>query len=231
MRQNLIIGIISLIVFVLLYISLTTKTEKQKAWDRKQKKKRLEEENRRKTNESRRLAIIRSNKEAERQRKMLIKRQHQEKLDQAREQIGKKVSEVFTTTSKLISDSTHKIKSNIELKISKHYLTSFSWVMVNASKDHILFTFRSNNELIITKNGNVEKGSYEVLGQNQSILITRDGSTKHFNFVNLNNDYFFLNKVSTFDVHAFVNQKNFTDQSKQWFLNEVKKVKEGLEIQ
>lgn len=216
------IGIIVLIA-IIVTVKALSKTDEEKEIERKKKAKLLQQERQR-------LANIEAIKEAEREKKILIKKQRQEQLNQAGNLISKKITDAFTTTSKLISDGTHKFRKGIDQRINKHYLTSFSWVMVTSSKDHVLFTFKDNDELIITKNGNVEKGSYEMLGQNQGILITRDENTKHFNFVNLNNDYFFLNKVSTFDVYALVNHKKFADKYKQWFLNEVEKVTNELEI-
>ena len=224
----IIIGIFCLIIFVLLFQVLTTKTDRQKAWDRNQKKKRLEEENIKKHNERQRLAIIQANKEAEEQKKLLIKQQRQEKTGRMAYFIGRKIGQTISSTSKLVSDSTQKLRRNIDHNISKHYLTSFSWVWVGNIDSHILFTFKSNNELVITKNGNVEKGSFELLGQNKSILITQNGLTEHYNFVNIDNDYFFLNKVSTHNIIAFVNQDKFQDDSRDLFLIRCKFLKEKL---
>ena len=61
-------------------------------------------------------------------------------------------------------------------------------------------SFKSNNELIVSVEGNVVRGSYELLDQNNSLLITMQGLTEHFNFVNVQNDYFLINKVSTKNI-------------------------------
>ncbi|NNL15129.1 MAG: hypothetical protein HKO81_00630 [Flavobacteriaceae bacterium] len=208
---------VAIVLFVSVYYS-TRKTEEEKTKEKIQKQKRIEQE-------ERRLAILRAEKEEIERKKSEVRKMRNDKMNEVSELIIKKTGEAYKATSKLVGDSSHKIKSNIKINISKHFLSSFSWVMVNQSEDQILFTFKSNNELIITKNGVVEKGSYELLKQNQSILITRNNITTHFNFVNLKNDYFFLNKVSTYMVYAFVNYAKYRDTQKEWFLDEIKKYK------
>ena len=82
--------------------------------------------------------------------------------------------------------------------------------------------------MLINDNYYVEKGSYELLGQNKSILITQNELTEHFNFVNIDNNFFFLNKVSTYEIIAFVNQEIFKDDSRDLFLIRCKFLKEEL---
>ena len=216
----IIIGITLLLTFAIIYAT-PSKSKEQKAIEREQERIKIQQENMLKYAEERRLKNIAIKKEEERVRKLEEARKKQDELI-------RKSKIVVNNIGKVVSDGTYRLRKNIDKKISQHYLTSFSWLMVTSPEHFVLFTFKNNNELIITKNGDVEKATYEVLGQNQSILITRNDRIEHFNFINLSNDYFFLNKLSTYNVHAFVNQNKYKDDSRDWFFNETEKLKEVL---
>lgn len=56
----------------------------------------------------------------------------------------------------------------------KTQLENHHWVLIDGfQKDKIVYIFRPNNQLIISKNGNIVKGIWEYLGNN-SILIEHD---------------------------------------------------------
>ena len=89
----------------------------------------------------------------------------------------------------------NKIKKAAERSISKTYLVGCSWILVNNEEDEsVLYTFRSNNELLITKNGLVKRFQYEIIIDNNSILITDNNITEHFEIVNIQDDFLFINK-------------------------------------
>lgn len=90
--------------------------------------------------------------------------------------------------------------------------------MSNNNHESILYTFRSNNELLLTKNGVVQKATYELIIDSNSILITENNVTEHYNIVNMENDILFLNKVSTDKIFVFVNQTKLKDEMKSAFI-------------
>ncbi|MEL7834268.1 hypothetical protein [Fodinibius sp. Rm-B-1B1-1] len=65
-------------------------------------------------------------------------------------------------------------------------LTNQHWLIFNEnSSKRVVYIFRDNNELLISKNGKVEKGSWEYLG-NSSLLIDQGNSSFLFNHGFLN---------------------------------------------
>ncbi|MBD3584056.1 hypothetical protein [Flavobacterium selenitireducens] len=123
--------------------------------------------------------------------------------------IGLKNSEEF------LSANINKAKKFAQKTVTKSYLTGCTWMLINNTDEkNILFTFRLNNELLITIDGIVEKGNYELIVDNNSILLTRGNITEHYNIVNVQDDFIFLNKMSSQKVLAFANQTKFKDEIK-----------------
>ena len=198
---------------------------------RRREQKRLErnqEEKKRYREEQNRLIAVRVKNEKIAFDKEQKKRARDEKRLQTVENIGKTIGETIYSAKKMATDSTQKLRNRVNLDISKHYLTSFSWVLVGTGSEQIIYTFKDNFELLITVNGIVERETYEILGQNNSILISKGDTTIHYNFINIENNYFFLNKISTTDVIAFVNQSALRDLEKEWFISESNKLKSIL---
>ncbi|WP_372744140.1 hypothetical protein [Lutibacter sp.] len=110
-----------------------------------------------------------------------------------------------------ISSNANKVKKRVNQKISNAYITGCSWMLINESKTSILYTFRNNNELLITTNGIVEKCTYELIVDNQSILITKQNLTEHFIIINAKNDFLFISKMSTNEILTFANFTKFKD--------------------
>ena len=78
--------------------------------------------------------------------------EHQKKIIK----IGDDVVDTFQTSYK-------KIKKKSEIIISKSYLTGCNWYLENDLDEDIIYTFRNNDEILITKNGIVERRKYECL--------------------------------------------------------------------
>jgi hypothetical protein len=87
-------------------------------------------------------------------------------------------------------------------------LTNQHWVLMgNINEEKKVFIFRQNNQLLISENGKVEKGTWEYLG-NQSLLIdTRNTS--------------YLLKHGFFDENVIALKLDSTD-SYAFFVNETK---------
>jgi hypothetical protein len=109
-----------------------------------------------------------------------------------------------------------KAKKFAQKSISKSYLTGCTWIMLTENESDITFfyTFRNNDQLLITKNGNVEKAKYEIIVDNNSLLIEKKDIIEHFNIVNFQDDYLILNKLSTKEYLIFANQTKFKDALK-----------------
>jgi len=119
-----------------------------------------------------------------------------------------------------------KAKKSIDKSISKSFITGCSWALTNDVNNHVLYTFKNNGELLITTNGNVIRASYELIIDNNSVLITKDNNTEHYNIVHREDDFLFLNKVSTNILLTLVNQTKIKDGLK----NRVKKIAQQMQV-
>ncbi|OIQ23801.1 hypothetical protein [Lacinutrix sp. MedPE-SW] len=133
---------------------------------------------------------------------------------------GKKDS--LTKTFSVIENNITKAKKTIEKSISSSYITGCSWIQTNIENNNVLYTFRSNGELLITTNGNVKKVEYELIVDNNSILITKDGIIEHYNIFNEGNDFLLLNKVSSNTIIALANQTKYKDEIKSALNQKIK---------
>lgn len=125
------------------------------------------------------------------------------------------VEELLRTTGSLVDSQIKKAKKFIQRNISRSYLTGTTWILSNDYTANILFTFRNSGELLITRNGIVERAQYELIVDNNSILISAQGVTEHYAIINIYDDFFFLNKISTNSILVFANQTKFKDEVKQ----------------
>ena len=96
------------------------------------------------------------------------KKKSQEKINNFTRNFNKSTE----NTSALMNTTFNKAKKSIEKKISKSYLTGCSWIITNEPNDNVLFTFRTNNELLITTNGIVKRAEYELIIDNNSISVS-----------------------------------------------------------
>jgi hypothetical protein len=115
---------------------------------------------------------------------------------------------------KLISTNYKKVKKYTQKNISKSYMTGCTWILVDKNVESILYTFRENGELLITKDGIVEKSKYELIIDNNSILIERNEVIGHYNIINVHDDFLFLNRLSTNKIMVFANKTKFKDELK-----------------
>ena len=135
---------------------------------------------------------------------------------------GNIIDKTIKNSQELIFSNVTKLKKTTQKSISKSYLTGCSWLFVNNlnESENIIYTFRTNNELLVTKNGLVDKKTYELIIDNNSILITQNNITEHYNIVNIQDDFLLLQKLSSENLQIFANQTKFKDVIK----NEIKKM-------
>lgn len=110
------------------------------------------------------------------------------------------------------------LKSSIKTNISKKYLQSTSWILIKKDT-HTFFTFLENDRLLITESGKITEGKYELIIQSKSIILSRNNEAEHFFFLNIYDNYFFINKISTDEVIVFVNHDYYEDNKRDDFLN------------
>lgn len=142
-------------------------------------------------------------------------------IEKKESDIGRKIG-VEIAKSINNSDSFHLLESQLtklkkisERSITKSYLTGCSWLIINnGDQSQVLYTFRNNNQLIITTNGDVDLANYELIVDNNSILIKFSTKTEHHTIVNVKDDFLFLNKFSTDKTLIFANYTKYKDELK-----------------
>ena len=90
--------------------------------------------------------------------------------------------------------------------------------MIDEDKE-LLYTFQHNDEIIFTDKVSVTKGTYEIIVDNNTILITRNGITENFELIVESQHFLFLKKFFSDDIMMFANYTKYKDFLKE----EVKK--------
>ena len=103
-------------------------------------------------------------------------------------------------------------------------LTNQHWVSIDEiTQQKVVYIFRTNNELLISRNGAVQKARWEYLG-NQSLLIDTAEGSKMFKHGFFDDSILALKLDSTDDFSIFVNENKQTGE-----LNSVQQVVKFLE--
>jgi|GEM_PF-1265798 len=123
-----------------------------------------------------------------------------------------------------LTDIIPKIKRYSEKLDNLTLLTNQHWVVLDELKNSkFVYIFRSNQDLLISQNGRIEKGKWEYLGNN-SLLIDRKDESYLFRHGFFDKNILAL-KVDGKDEFAFlINENNYTGE-----LNSIEKVLAFLE--
>ncbi|MEG1387853.1 MAG: hypothetical protein RSC72_11445 [Algoriella sp.] len=122
-------------------------------------------------------------------------------------------------------------KKNTEIKISNSYLIGSNWYL--EENNNIIYTFRSNNDLLITTNGIVKKCHYEYIVDNNSLIITIDNITEMYFIVNIKDDKLILHKISNKEILVFSNLTKLKDNIKgefRKFENQINKINDNSKV-
>jgi hemin uptake protein HemP len=106
-----------------------------------------------------------------------------------------------------IADIIPKIQRYSDKLDNLTLLTNQHWVLIeNLEQEKQLYLFRPNNELLISKNGKIEKGKWEYLG-NKSLLIDQGGQAFLFKHGFFDENLLAL-KIDSKDEYAFFVNEN-----------------------
>jgi hypothetical protein len=127
------------------------------------------------------------------------------------------------TAGAFVNSQVTKAKKYAQQNITKSYLTGSTWYLMDTnSNDSVLYNFKTNDDLYITKNGIVKKCKYEFIVDSESILISKNSKTEHYHVLNIQDNFFFLKRLSSNQIFALANQTKYKDRIK----SELKKLAE-----
>lgn len=107
-----------------------------------------------------------------------------------------------------------KVKAKGTRVVDHTYLTDKSWFFVSddSTKDKIVFIFRSKGVLLISRNGDIAKATWEIIDHAAySLMIERQDQISLFNIVLLTKDFLLLQKDGTEVMEFFVKQDRYND--------------------
>jgi hypothetical protein len=105
------------------------------------------------------------------------------------------------------------IKQYGKLLSQKEVFINKTWLLVNNGNDFIQYTFKKNYELIISLNGDVIKGKWEILTQNKILIDSTNGTVQLENLF-LNQDIIILLKPSlNEELFILINEEAIKDKN------------------
>jgi hypothetical protein len=118
-----------------------------------------------------------------------------------------------------LSDIFPKIQRYSEKLDNITLLTNQHWISINdMSSGKIIYIFRTNNELLISTNGKVEKAKWEYLGH-KSLLIDRNADSYLFKHGFFDENILALKVDGSEEYAVFVNENNYDGE-----LNSIERV-------
>ncbi len=102
----------------------------------------------------------------------------------------------------------------------KSYFINKTWLLINEGSDLIQYTFKTNNELIISKNGDVIKGNWELLSETKILIETRNASIQLENLFFDKNIIVLLKPSLIEELFILIDEKVVKDPFK--YLNDLK---------
>lgn len=119
---------------------------------------------------------------------------------------------IVLDSEQIISTNIGKAKKFAEKKISQSFLTGCNWIQQNSKNE--IYTFRGNGELLISRNGIIDKKKYELIIDNNSIIISGNSISELYNIVLVKDDFLQLHRISTKEILIFMNQTKIKDELK-----------------
>lgn len=123
-----------------------------------------------------------------------------------------KFDKMVLDSEQIISTNITKAKKFAEKRISQSYLTNCNWIKQNSYNE--TYTFRNNGELLVSKNGIIERKRYELIIDNNSIIISANDVSELYNIVLVKDDFLHLHRISTNEILIFTNQTKIKDEIK-----------------
>lgn len=113
------------------------------------------------------------------------------------------------------------IKQYGKLLSQKEVFINKTWLLVNNGNDFIQYTFKKNYELIISLNGDVIKGKWEILTQNKILIDSINGTIQLENLF-LNQDIIVLLKPSiNEELFILINEEAIKDKDPLNYLKQL----------
>ena len=112
----------------------------------------------------------------------------------------------------LIKNIFLKIKDSGTEKIDASHLKDNSWFFINEDilVKKVVYIFRANGELLISKNGDITKAKWEnLIHSTTSIIMEINGKTTLYNIIYLTSEYLVIQKDGTEEIKVFIKQQRY----------------------
>lgn len=125
----------------------------------------------------------------------------------------------------LFKNRLNKIKKIGQKILSSNILSDTSWLLLDDSSDKIIYIFKSTqNEFLFSINGNIEKGRWEFIIDNDNLIIDFKGKSELYNISLIKDKFLLLQKDADDKNLILANYTKFKDQLKSTLLKLFKEI-------
>lgn len=111
----------------------------------------------------------------------------------------------------------------------KEYFVNKTWLLINDSSDLVQYTFKKNSELILSVNGDVQKGKWELLSSTKILLESPSGGVQLENLF-FNKDIIVLLKPSLIEeLFVLINEEVIKDKNPFEYLKSLEKTNDEVD--
>ena len=132
-------------------------------------------------------------------------------------EFGKKTVQFIEDSVNYTNHNLIKIKKNIEKSTTLNYISNTTWFLTNSNNNlEILYNFLNDGTLLISENGIVQRYKFELIVDNNSLLITKNDIKELYDIINTENNFLYLHKISTRENLNFINKTKIKDKIKEF---------------
>ena len=108
-----------------------------------------------------------------------------------------------------------KFQRSTKKSFAKTNIRDTAWLMLDESKDKIVFVFDSEeSKLYHSKNGDVKEGKWKFLIDSDTLIISQNSKSTLFNVYFIEDEFMLLNKDSTTFYFVFANLTKYKEDDK-----------------
>lgn len=113
-----------------------------------------------------------------------------------------------------INNKIRQIVDKADISLSKSKLSNTSWLKTNTGNSRITYSFLSNRELVISKDGDGRRAKWDFIVDNDTLIID-DINIEVFNAQIIRDEFLILNKDNTDQIEILGNLTKFKNNQEK----------------
>lgn len=114
-----------------------------------------------------------------------------------------------------IDDQFYKFKTVGKKLINSRIIEDTAWILLDDSEQKVLYLFKKNNEFFLSTDGNLKKGRWQLVVDQESLIIELTDLSELYNIFILENNFLIIQKDGTNLYNILANYTKFKTITKR----------------